>query len=88
MDEIADPHQADKIASAYLKQLRQQRGVTGEKVQKPELQAWRALEERLKLEPPPDKLTEEKLPTSRQTSIKKTKRVASIWKRPISELWR
>ena len=89
MDELANPHQADNIARAYLKQLRQQRGVTGEKGQNPGVQAWRELEERLMLGPVPNEPKEVQLPTpSRTSTIKKAKEAQSIWKRPISELWR
>ena len=88
MDELANPLQADNIARAYLKQLRQQRGVTGEKGQNPGLQAWRELEERLMLGTVPKKPNEPnevKLQTPSRTST--IKKAQSIWKRPISELW-
>lgn len=89
MDKPANPHQADNIARAYLKQLRQQRSVTGQKGQNPGLQAWRELEERLMLGSVPNEPSEVKLPTPSQTStIKKAQKAQSIWKRPISELWR
>jgi hypothetical protein len=92
MDELANPHQADNIARAYLKQLRQQRGVTGEKGQNPGVQAWRELEERLMLGPVPNEPNEPnevKLPTpSRTSTIRTAKKAQSIWKRPISDLWR
>ena len=39
MDELTNPQQADNIARAYLKQLRQQRGVTSEKGQNRGLEA-------------------------------------------------
>ena len=89
MDDAANPHQADKIARAYLKQLRQQRAGIGEKTQKAGLQAWHELEERLNLGTAQNEPNEAKLPTpSRTSAIKKAKKAQSIWKRPISELWR
>jgi hypothetical protein len=92
MDDIADPHQADKIARAYLKQLRQQDAGIGEKIQAPGLQAWQDAEKRLMLSPLPNEPKEPnegKVRTPRQTTaIKRTKKGQSIWKRPISELWR
>jgi len=89
MDDIANPHQADKVARAYLKQLRQQRAGIGEKSLNPGLQAWQEVEERLMLGAVPNEPKEVKLPTPIRTSaIKKTKEAQSIWKRPISELWR
>ena len=95
MDDITNPHQADNIARAYLRQLRQHRRITG-KGQNPGLQAWRELEERLMLGQAPNepneanRPTELKLPTPSRTTttIQKTKKAQSIWKRPISELWR
>jgi hypothetical protein len=87
-----DSHQADKIARAYLRQLRQQGNGISEKIQKPGLRAWRELEERLMLGPMPN---EPKAPkevessTPRRTSPnQKPKKAQSIWKRPISDLWR
>jgi len=92
MDDITNPHQAEKIARAYLKQLRQQSAGTGGKIRKPGLQAWRQVEERLMLGPvanEPSEPNEVKLPTPNRTSIiKKANKTQSIWKRPISELWR
>ena len=92
MDDITNPHHADKIARAYLKQLRQQSAGMGEKIQKPELQAWRQLEERLMLGPVANEAkepSEGKVRTPRQTTIiKEAKKSQSIWNRPISELWR
>jgi len=92
MDDIANPHQADKVARAYLKQLRQQRAGIGEKSLNPGLQAWQELEERLMLGAVPNEPNEPnevKLPTpSRTSTIKKAKEAQSIWKRPISEFWR
>ena len=92
MDDITNPHQADKIARAYLKQLRQQSSGIGGKIQKPGLHAWRELEERLMLGPvanEPNEPNKVKLPAPERTSTtKKAKKAQSIWKRPISELWR
>jgi len=89
MDDIANPHQADKVARAYLKQLRQQRAGIGAKSLNPGLQAWQELEERLMLGRVPNEPNEVKLPTpSRTSTIKKAKEAQSIWKRPISEFWR
>ena len=91
MDETPNPDQADDIARAYLKRLRQQRGLTGDNLQKPGLQAWRELEKRLMLEPLPNEAKEPnvvKLTTLQTSTIKKAKKAQSIWNRPISELWR
>jgi len=89
MDDSANPHQADKIARAYLKQLRQQSAGIGEKFQNPGLQAWRETEERLMLGPVANEPDKVKFPTPNRTStIKRAKKAQSIWKRPISELWR
>lgn len=91
MDEIPNPHTADDIARAYLKQLRHQRGPTGENLQNPGLQAWRELEERLMLGPLPNEAKKPNVVkvTTRKTSTgKKAKRAQSIWNRPISGLWR
>lgn len=92
MDDIADPNHADKIARAYLKQLRQQGAGIDEKTQQPGLQAWQDVEKRLMLEPLPNEPKEPnggKVRKTRQiTTIKKAKKSQSIWKRPISELWR
>ena len=83
------PHfdQAADIASAYLKELRKH---GGEKIQKPELQAWLKVEERLMLGSAPSRPREVKPPLSRPTTtVNKTpKKPQSIWNRPISELWR
>ena len=83
------PHfdQAADIASAYLKELRKH---GGEKIQKPELQAWLKVEERLMLGSAPSRPKEVKPPLSRPTpAVNKTpKKPQSIWNRPISELWR
>jgi hypothetical protein len=79
MDELANPKHADNMARAYLKQLRQQRGVVGEKGQKSGLQAWRELEERLMLGPVPNEPKEVKLPTpSRTSTIKKPKKTSQF----------
>jgi len=95
MDDIVDPHQADNLARAYLKQLRRQGAGTGMKTQPLGLQAWREVEERLMLGEAPNEPNEANRPTelnlpmlSRTPTIKKAKKVQSIWKRPISELWR
>ena len=91
MNEIPNPNQADNIARAYLKRLRKQGRVTGEKVHEPGLQAWEELEERLMLGPLPNESkgsNEPKLKTRETATIKKAKRTQSIWNRPISQLWR
>jgi len=85
--DIPDPNKATEIAHAYLKQLRQQGGSTRE-IQKPEVQAWKELEQRLQLDSPLERPTKVKPAVPRATpAIKKSpKREQSIWKRPISEL--
>jgi hypothetical protein len=91
MDEIPNPNQADNIARAYLKQLRKQGRVTGEKVHKPGLQAWRELEDRLMLDPLPNEpknTNEVKMTTTQTSTINKAKKAQSIWNRPVSKLWR
>jgi hypothetical protein len=91
MDEIPNPHQADDIARAYLKQLRQKRRLTSENVQKPGLKAWRELEERLMLGPlsnEPKEPNVVKLATRKTSTTNEVKKAQSIWNRPISALWR
>ena len=85
MDEVPKPNQTEMIASAYLRQLRRQQG---EKVQKTGLQAWLELEQRIMQGSQPK---EQELPLPIRTAaatLKKNKKPQSIWKRPISELWR
>jgi hypothetical protein len=84
--DIPDSNRTTEIARTYLKQL----GSTGEVIQKPEVRAWLELEQRLMLGSEPNK-PQEVRPTapSRNPTISKTpQKVQSIWKRPISELWR
>jgi hypothetical protein len=90
MDEIPNPNQADNIARAYLKQLRKQGRVTGEKAHKPGLQAWRELEDRLRLGSVPNepKGTNEVKLTNHPIRTNKKAKAQSIWNRPISQLWR
>jgi hypothetical protein len=87
--DIPDPHQTTDIARAYLKRLRQHPGSNGE-IQKPEVRAWLELEKRLMLEPEASKPKDAKAPAPRQSPATGTtpKKKHSIWKRPLSELWR
>ena len=87
--DIPDPNQSTEIARAYLKQLRQQPGSTRE-IQKPEVRAWLEVEQRLMLESPPDKPKKVKQASPRNTPAinQEPKKAQSIWKRPISDLWR
>ena len=84
---LPNSDQAADMASAYLKELRKHGGET---IQKPELQAWLKLEERLMLGSAPSKPTEVKPPLPRPTpaAYKTPKKAQSFWNRPISELWR
>jgi len=84
MDEIPKANHIDALASAYLRQLRQQQR---DKVQKPSLQAWLELEQRILLGPQA-KDRERLTPIRTVATVKKNKKPQSIWKRPISELWR
>jgi hypothetical protein len=88
MDTV-DPNKATELAHAYLKKLRQQTGSTQE-IQNPEVQAWLELEKRLQLESPPDRPKKVKHGLPRGTPAIKTlpNDAQSIWKRPISNLWR
>lgn len=95
MDDVTDSRQADNIARAYLKQLRQQPRSTVGKGQNPGVQAWRELEERLMLVEAPNEPDEAnrpaqlKLPTSHPTAtVQEAKKARSIWNRSISDLWR
>ena len=87
--DIPDQNQATEIARAYLKQLRQQPGSTRE-IQKPELRAWLELEQRLMLQSASDEPKKERQTLPRRTPAinKPPKKAQSIWKRPISDLWR
>ena len=87
--DTSDPNKATEIAHTYLKKLRQQTGSTGE-IQNPEVQAWLELEKRLQLESPPDrhKKVKQVLPRGTPAIKKLPKNAQSIWKRPISDLWR
>jgi hypothetical protein len=87
--DIPDPHQTTDIARDYLKRLRQYPGSDGA-IQKPEVQAWLELEKRLMLEPESSKPQSAKPAQPRQSPLasKAAKKPESIWKRPISELWR
>jgi hypothetical protein len=86
----ADPSQTTEIARAYLKQIRQQPGSTREGTSKPEVEAWLRVEQRLMLGSEPDK-SKETRPTLLRRILpmnKAPKKAQSIWKRPISDLWR
>ena len=87
--DIPKQNQATEIASAYLKQIRQHLGPTGE-IQRPEVRAWLELEERLMLQSAPDKPRKINQSSPRRTPAINTspKKAPSIWKRPISDLWR
>lgn len=87
--DIPNQNQATEIASAYLKQIRQHLGPSGE-IQKPEVRAWLELEERLMLQSAPEKPQRRNQSLSRRTPAinKSPKKAESIWKRPISDLWR
>ena len=88
--DIPDPNQATEIARAYLKQLRESPG-SGKRIQKPELQAWLELEKRLMLGSDSHKPKQASNRISpRKTAVnEKTKtKSPSIWKRPISDLFR
>ena len=85
MDEIPDPNHTDAIASAYLRQLRRR---PSQKAQAPGVQIWLELEQRIMQGPEPK---EQELPMPVRTApatLRKPKKSQSIWKRPISELWR
>ena len=86
--DTSDPNKATEIAHAYLKKLRQQTGSIRE-IQNPEVRAWLELEKRLQLESP-DRLKKVKQVLLRGTPAIKTlpNDAQSIWKRPISNLWR
>jgi len=89
MDDSAKPLDADKIARAYLKHVRQYGPEIGGKTRTPGVQAWLDLEKRLMLGPVPNEPNEVKHPKPQQTSPgRETKKAQSIWKRSISELWR
>lgn len=81
--DIPDPNQATEIARSYLKEL----GSTKDGIQKPAVQAWLEVERRLNLSNNESK-TERKPSAPRASAITAPKKVQSIWKRPISELWR
>jgi hypothetical protein len=87
--DIPDQNQATEIARAYLKQLSQHLGPTGE-IQKPEVWAWLELEQRLMLQSPADtpKKVNQSSPRRTPAINKSPKKAQSIWKRPISDLWR
>jgi len=87
--DISDPNKATEIAHAYLKKLRQHAGSTRE-IQNPEVLAWMELEKRLQLESPADRPNKMKpvLPRGTPAIKKLPKDAQSIWKRPISDLWR
>jgi hypothetical protein len=82
--DIPNPDQATEIARSYLKEL----GSTKDGIQKPSVQAWLEVERRLNLSDPGVQTAERKAPTPRASAITPPKKEQSIWKRPISELWR
>ena len=88
MDDIPNPNQTTEIARAYLRQLRQRGGSTDTMFHKPDVLAWLELEESLMpgSQPKSSKQIEPTL-QPRGPAIKTDKK-QSIWKRPISELWR
>lgn len=78
-----NPDQATELARSYLKQL----GSTENGIQKPNVQAWLEVERRLQLSGPESKAENKPAPARVQASDA-PKKAQSIWKRPISELWR
>ena len=65
--DIPNQNQATEIASAYLKEIREHLGPTGE-IQKPELRAWLEHEERLMLQSAPDRPRKINQSTPRHTT--------------------
>jgi len=82
--DIPDQKGTTEIARAYLKKLRQS-GSDREQIQKPEVQAWLEVENRLMLSEPDKPKAAKK---TRRVVINAPKKAESIWKRPISDLWR
>lgn len=82
--DIPDPDQASEIARSYLKQV----SSTKDGIQKPNVQAWLEVERRLKLSEPDSKTQTSSTRSGPRIQAVSTPRKQSIWKRPISELWR